>query len=174
MKELFISTFDNEFDLKNAAIDYRDQGYKIYDAFTPYAIHGLGSIMGLKPSRLTIVCFIFGFLGLIIALWGQYWISAVNWPINIGGKPWNSLPSFLPVAFEITVLSAGLGVVLTFLVRTGVLPGRKPVIYNKRVTDDLFTLVVFKEGGGFDNELAIKIAERNNALEWDSRMESER
>ena len=73
MKRYFIATFDNEFDIKEAASAYRENKLKILDAFTPYAVHGLDKSMGLKPSRLTKVCFLFGISGLLPP--GFYWTS---------------------------------------------------------------------------------------------------
>jgi hypothetical protein len=173
MKKYFIVSFDNEFDLKEATEVYMNKDYKILDAFTPYAVHGLEKAMGLKPSRLTKVCFIFAIIGLVIGLYGQYWISAVSWPINIGGKPWNSMPAFMPIAFETTVLFAGLGTVFTLLWLTGVLPGRKPVTFAPDVTNDRFVLVLSEGTGSFDSEKAVEIATNHHAFEWDEKLESD-
>lgn len=174
MNKFFIVAFDNEFDLKDAAQEYCDSGFKIFDTFTPYAVHGLDKVIGLKPSRLTKVCFTFAFIGLLIGLYGQYWISAVSWPINIGGKPWNSLPAFVPVAFEITVLFAGLGTVFVLLWRTGVLPGRKPVVFAPRVTDDRFVIVLSQGIDSFKREEAECVAANHHAIEWYEHRETSR
>jgi hypothetical protein len=145
MKKYFIVSFDNEYDLVKATQDFRDKGFTIMDAFTPYAVHGLDKAMGLKPSRLGKICFGFALLGLAIGLYGQYWISAVNWPINIGGRPWNSLPAFMPVAFEVTILFAGLGTVFSFFAWRKVKYGKQGLQPHLRVTNDRF-FVVMKQG----------------------------
>ncbi len=173
MKKYFIATFDNEFDLKEATVEYRENKLKIMDAFTPYAVHGLDEAMGLKPSRLTKLCFLFGFTGFILALVGQYWISAVNWPINIGGKPWNSLPAFLPVIFEVTVLFAGLGTVFSLLVISRLRPGKVPKQFSTRVTDDHFLMVLSDKKGVLNEKLAESISIKHNALKWKLEGESE-
>ncbi|MBT3692898.1 MAG: DUF3341 domain-containing protein [Candidatus Marinimicrobia bacterium] len=173
MKKYFIVSFDNEFDLVEATQDFRDKGFTVMDAFTPYAVHGLDKAMGLKPSRLGKICFGFALLGLAIGLYGQYWISAVNWPINIGGKPWNSMPGFMPIAFETTILFAGLGTVFALLWRTGVLPGRKPKIYAQDVTDDKFVLVLTEELSSFNSDTAEAISSQYHAVEWHEKLESE-
>jgi len=173
MKKYFVASFDNEFDLKDATLDYRNNGFSILDAFTPYAVHGLDKAMGLKPSRLSKICFIFAFLGLVVGLYGEFWVSAISWPINIGGKPWNSLPAFLPIAFETTVLFAGLGSVFTLLWITGVLPGRKPVTFAPDVTDDRFVIVLTEDEGTFHSEKAIDIAKNYHAVEWNEKLESD-
>jgi hypothetical protein len=135
-----IAVFDNETDLLAATRATRDAGCEIVDVFTPYAVHGLDEAMGLRPSRLGWVCFLAGAAGAALALWAQYWTSAVDWPLNVGGKPFNSLPAFVPVIFELCVLFAALGVVLALLVRCGLRPGRRAVV-PPGVTDDRFVLV---------------------------------
>ncbi len=173
MKKYFVVSFDNEYDLMDAVKTYMDNGFTILDAFTPYAVHGLDKVMGLKPSRLTNICFAFAIIGLVIGLYGQYWISAVSWPINIGGKPWNSLPAFMPIAFETTVLFAGLGAVFALLWKTGVLPGRKPLTFAPNVTDDNFVVVLTEDMGSFNSEKAEEIATNHHAVEWHEKLDSE-
>ena len=119
----------------------RAGGFEIVDVYTPYAVHGLDRAMGLRPSRLTWVCFAAGAIGLAATLAFQVWTSAVDWPINVGGKPFDSLPAFVPIAFEATVLFAGLGVVLALLIRCGLFPGRAASVPSPRVTDDRFVIV---------------------------------
>lgn len=75
-------------------------------------------------------------------MWLQYFSSETNWPINVGGKPFQSWPAFVPVAFEMTVLFAGLGVVATFFFRQQMFPGKKVKMPNEFVTDDQFVVVV--------------------------------
>ena len=134
--------FLRDTDLLNATIAAREAGYRIVDAYTPFAVHGLDRAMGLRPSRLTWVCFFCGLIGLLSMTWFQYWSSSVDWPINVGGKPWNSWPAFVPVSFEGTILFAGLGVVAALFVRCGLRPGKEATLAAKGVTDDRFVLVV--------------------------------
>jgi hypothetical protein len=144
--------FERDGDLLRATTAVREAGYRIVDAYTPFAVHGLDRAMGLRPSRLTWVCFWCGFLGLAFMTWFQYWSSAVDWPIDVGGKPWNSWPAFVPVAFEGTILLGGLGVVAALFVRCGLRPGRQAKMPAPRVTDDRFALVVecSSDGRGVD------------------------
>jgi hypothetical protein len=152
---LFLGVFQNEKDVLAAARAAHAAGYRIHDAFTPYAVHGLDEAIGLRPSRLPWVCFAFAVTGLSLAGLGQYWLSAVDWPLNVGGKPFNSLPAFLPAMFELMVLSAGVGTVVTLLARSGLLPGRELYLAHERATDDCFVLAVEAGGSGFDsNQLA--------------------
>ena len=139
--------FVRDDDLLRATTAVREAGYRIVDAYTPFAVHGLDRAMGLRPSRLTWVCFLCGLVGLVFMTWFQYWSSAVDWPINVGGKPWNSWPAFVPVAFEGTILFAGLGVVAALFFRCGLRPGAKAKLPAPGVTDDRFVLVVASSQG---------------------------
>jgi len=144
--------FDAEDVLIHAVEVTRERGYDVVDVHTPYAVHGLDRAMGLRPSRLTWICFVAGAIGLALTLTFEYWTSAIDWPINVGGKPLDSLPAFIPIAFEATVLFAGLGVVLALLLRCRLLPGRKDTTPTPRVTDDRFVLVARARPGAGDTE----------------------
>jgi ActD protein len=151
-RRLLYGTFRDEASILAATRAVRAQGYEIVDVYTPYAVHGLDQAMGLRRSRLGLACFALGALGLGCTLAFEYWTSAVSWPLNVGGKPWNSWPAFIPVAFELTVLCAGLGTVLAFLLRSRLFPGRHPVLATARVTDDEFVLVLVETSAAFDPE----------------------
>ena len=137
------SLVKDEADVLAATKHVRSQGLEVVDVYTPYAVHGLDKAMGLSPSRLTWVCFGCGALGALSMTWFQFWTSAVDWPINVGGKPWNSLPAFVPVLFEFCVLLAGLGAVAALFLRCGLLPGRAARIVHPAVTDNRFVLAVY-------------------------------
>ena len=127
-----------------------DGGLDVVDVFAPYAVHGLDRALGLRPSRLPWVCFVLGLFGAVAMLLFQYWASAVSWPINVGGKPWNSWPAFVPVTFEMMVLCAGVGTVAAFVWVAGLRPGRRSALSDLRVTDDRFALVLRESGSTFD------------------------
>jgi molybdopterin-containing oxidoreductase family membrane subunit len=139
---LLIAVFEREDDLLQATVAARKEGLHIVDAFAPHAVHGLDRAMGLRPSRLPWVCFVLGLLGAGSILLFQYWTTAISWPLNVGGKPWNSLPAFIPVTFEVMVLCAGVGTVVTFIWKSGLRPGRRSVLSDLRVTDDRFALAI--------------------------------
>ncbi len=134
------ASFRDEHDLIGAVRATRAAGLTIEDAYTPYAVHGIEAAMGLRPSRLTWVCFLLGALGAGLTLTFEYWTSALDWPINVGGKPFDSLPAFIPIAFEMAVLFGGLGVVIAMLVRNRLYPGKHAAPPAPRVTDDRFAL----------------------------------
>ena len=114
-RRFFISVFEEEHHLLEAVRTAKMEKMAIHDVYTPYAVHGLDQALDMRPSRLPLICLILGLFGAGAKLWFQIWTSAMSWPINVGGKPFESVPAFIPVTFEITVLFAGVGTVLAFL-----------------------------------------------------------
>ena len=149
-RRLLHAVFDNEDAVLEATRKVREEGYDIVDVYAPYAVHGLDRAMGLKPSRLTWACFISGLVGLSIAVSFQYWSSAVSWPLDVGGKPWNSWPAFVPVSFEMTVLFAGFGSLFALFAVARLYPGKKTKVVHERVTNDRFVLVLVEGSAAFD------------------------
>lgn len=141
-------TFRSEEDLIAACRKAREEGFVIRDAYTPFAVHGLDEAMGLRPSRLGVVCFILGLLGLSLALGFQLWTSAWDWPLNIGGKSVSALPALIPVTFELTILFAAVGTVIAIFIVARLLPGRQPALPAPGITDDRFVLVLEASDGG--------------------------
>lgn len=145
-RRVIVGVFERETDVVAATQASRARGYVIEDVYTPYAVHGLDRAMGLEPSWLPWVCLAFGASGAVFAVWLQFWTTAVAWPMNVGGRPWNSLPAFVPVIFELMVLSAGVGTVLVFFVARGLGPGKRAAPIDVRATNDRFILVLDGEG----------------------------
>jgi len=139
-----IGWFEQEAHILDATKAARKAGLKVLDVYTPYAVHGLDEAMGLKPSKLTWVCFLAGLGGGAGMLALMLYTSVVSWPLNVGGKPFASVPAFIPVTFEATVLSAALVTVLAFLIRSKLYPGKR-VVPLERVTDDRFALELLAE-----------------------------
>lgn len=142
MKRLFVATFGDDHSLLEAARAVRARGWRMVDAYTPYPVHGLDEALGLRPSRLPLACFLLGVLGAVFMMWLQHWTSAVDWRLNVGGRPWNSSLSFACVAFEVMVLTAGMGTVLLFLIVSRLYPGATRSAAIEGVTDDRFALVI--------------------------------
>lgn len=149
-KRYVVSAFEREQDILDATKTARDQGYRIVDVFTPYAVHGLDAAMGLKSSKLPWVCFALGLTGAIAKLWYQIWTSATSWPVNVGGKPLKSIPAFVPVTFEMMVLFAGVGTVVVFFLISRLRPGKKTTVSFERATDNRFYLVIEETDAAFD------------------------
>jgi len=114
-----LAEFDSPAQLLAAARRAHDAGYRHMDAYTPFAIEELSEAIGFRHTRLPLVVLIGGILGGVGGYAMQYWISAVNYPLNVGGKPFHSWPAFIPVTFECTVLAAALSAVLGMLALNG-------------------------------------------------------
>ncbi len=139
--------FTSEDALLAAARECRARGIEIVDVHSPHPIHGIDDVVGIRRSRISTVTLVAGAAGLSFGLWLQYWTSATDWPLDVGGKPFDSLPAFVPVAFELTVLFAGLSTVAALLVRSRLRPGRAPRLAGAGVTDDRFALLVAPKAG---------------------------
>ena len=87
-------------------------GFTKWDVNAPYPIHGIDRAMKIKPSKLGIVTLIFGLSGVVLALAHIWWTMTIDYPMVIGGKPYFSLPAFIPVTFEVTVIMATLSTVI--------------------------------------------------------------
>lgn len=170
---LLTGSFEREEDLLAAVARVRAQGWRIVDVYVPYPVHGLDRALGLKPSRLPWAAFICGLLGTLLALAFQFWASAIDWPINVGGRPWNSLPAFVPVTFEMMVLFAGLGIVAAFLFACRLFPGKKPAIKFAGATDNQFVLMVQERDSTFDTDLAEQLLHHCHAVDAEERLEKE-
>jgi len=112
----------------------------IMDVFTPFPIHGLDPIMGLEESRLHQAGFVYGATGTCTAFLFMTWVFTRDWPIIFGGKPYWSVPAFIPITFELTVLFAAIGMVVTFYVICGLGPGVTNEVLDNRITDDKFCI----------------------------------
>jgi hypothetical protein len=170
-RRLLVSVFEQDDDLLRATAAARNEGLEIVDAFGPYAVHGLDRAMGLRPSRLPWVCFLLGLSGAAAILLFQYWATIMSWPINVGGKPWNSLPAFVPAAFEVMVLCAGVGTFLAFIWLSGLRPGKRSAFSDLRVTDDRFALVLLASGAAFDRDRAEKLLAQFHPVKVEERSE---
>lgn len=173
MSRWLVGVFTREEDLLGAVADARERGFEIVDAFTPYAVHGLDQAMGLAPSRLTWACFCGGATGLSLAMLLEVWTSAFDWPLNVGGKPLVSLPAFVPVAFEMTILFAGLGVFFATLLRCGLVPGKRPRLALEGVTDDRFAVVLLEDDAAFDPAEARALFADHHAVSVEEREEGQ-
>ncbi len=157
--------FGNAEQVLSATRECRDRGYEIIDVFTPYPIHGLDEAMGLKPSRLPLACFLLAIFGASIMMFFQVWASAIDWPANIGGKPLNSLPAFVPVTFETAVLMAGLGTILVLFTRTKLHPFRETRFRDPRISNDHFLLAIRQTDAEIHPRLATDLLLGHGAIE---------
>lgn len=138
--KFIVGLYDHEEKLLKAIQHVRSKGIEIHDALSPFPVHGIDPVLGLKDTRLHTAGFFFGMTGTLTALSVITFISKFNYPIIVGGKPFWALPAYIPVVFELTVLFAAVGMVVTYLIRNKLWPGRVPRIFDKRTTDHLFAL----------------------------------
>lgn len=142
IRKFVVGVFDDEEVLFPAVKKVRKAGYRIHDVYTPFPVHGLDKAMGLRETRLHTAGFIYGLTGTITALSFITWVLTYDWPINYGGKPPFSLPAWIPIIFELTVLFAAVGMVLTFCYLCQLAPFVKKHHFHLRATDDLFVMVI--------------------------------
>lgn len=141
-KKFLLGIFDDEEVLVLGATNLVRKGYSIYDIYTPFPVHGLDDLLAIKRTRLPYITFVAGALGLVVAMLAQSWISAVDWPLNVGGKPFLSIPAFIPIAFEITILFGALITVGSFFAISQLFPGQDPGLLHAAQTDDKFVLAL--------------------------------
>lgn len=141
-RDIIVTGFADEAHVRTVIAVIQARHWTVADVYAPYALHGIEELLSLRRSRLPVVCFLGGAAGLALAFWMQFWTSTQSWPLNVGGRPWNSLPAFVPVAFESMILLGGLSVVGTLLIRCGLYPGRRAYLPAKGITDDRFAVIL--------------------------------
>jgi len=141
-KNFVVGIFEDEDVLLHAVEHTREQGLKIHEVYSPFPVHGLDEALGYKRSRLPIAAFMFGMTGTSLALLMQIWMLGYDWPMIIGGKNFASLPPFIPVTFEMTVLLSAFGMVGTFFIASDMKPYKWPRQFDLRSTDDKHVVAV--------------------------------
>lgn len=145
-KKVIYGIFGDEEILLHSAQKLKDNGIRVNDVFSPFPIHGLDPVIGIKPTRLSNAAFFYGLFGISFAAWMTWYMMVHDWPMNVGGKPnftWiENLPAFIPVTFELTVFCAAHGMVLSYLLVNKLYPGRKPHNPDPRSTDDKFIIAI--------------------------------
>ena len=140
-----MAEFDNPTALVSAARRSYEEGYRRINGYSPYPIEELDEAIGFKHTTLPLIVLIGGILGGLGGFLMQYWIAVINYPLNVGGKPLNSWPAFIPVTFECTVLAAATAAVLGMLVLNKLPQPYHPVFNNPNfalATRDRFFLVI--------------------------------
>ena len=148
-----MAEFDTPAALVEAAKRTYQAGYKRIDAYTPFPIEGLAEEIGFHRDEVPLVVLIGGIVGGLTGYLMQYWMSAVAYPLNIGGKPYHSWPAFIVITFEMTILFAGIFAVFGMLALNGLPMPYHPVFNVPRFTRasrDRFFLVVFSSDVKYD------------------------
>ncbi len=152
---LFLAEYETPDGVVDAAMKLRDAGYKKFDTHTPYPIHGMDAAMGMRDTPLGWIVFVMGLTGCIAGFLMMTWMNGIDYPLIIGGKPPDAIPSMVPVMFEMTVLLSAFGAVFG-LFGLCQLPRHHHPIFNSerfaRATDDRFFLSVDAADPKFDLE----------------------
>jgi len=153
--------------LVKAAQRAQRDGYRL-DAFSPFPIEGLAEAIGFPRTRLPVLVFCGAVLGGLGGFALEYYCSVIAYPINVGGRPLNSWPSFIPIAFETTILCAAFTAVLGMLFLNGLPMPYHPVFNVPRfaaASRDGYFLLVRNTGQGFDKTQASDLLRESGALE---------
>lgn len=166
--------YDDDEVLKDGAKKLVSKGVKVSEVFSPFPIHGIDPIIGVKNTRLGIMAFIYGLTGLTLATIGMRYFMIVDWPMNIGGKPnfsyLENILSFIPISFEFTVLCAAHGMAITYLLLNKTLPGMPASNPDPRTTDDKFVMELrTSENSNFSAEDLEKMLKETGMIEIDQR-----
>ncbi|HYX69245.1 MAG TPA: DUF3341 domain-containing protein, partial [Terriglobales bacterium] len=148
--------------LVSAAHQAREAGYRRMDGYSPFPIEELADALGFEKTSVPLVVLIGGILGGSLGYLMQYWISAINYPLNIGGRPLNSTVAFIVVTFEMTILGAALFAVLGMLALNGLPEPYHPVFNVERfafATRDRFFLCIEARDPRFDRAATQKFLE---------------
>ena len=163
MNKVFHVMYDDDDKLMEAARELVGKGVHVNDVYSPFPIHGIDPIIGVKRTRLAIASFMYAMTGTSLAVLGMWYFMISDWPMNIGGKPnfslFENIPAFIPVTFEFSVLCGAHGMAITYFLRNGTLPGMPASNPDPRTTDDKFVMEIKTSNNDLDAkklEAAIK------------------
>ena len=169
MNKVFHVMYDDDDKLIDAAKELVAKGIHVNEVFSPFPIHGIDPIIGIKRTRLAITSFMYAMTGTSLAILGMWYFMISDWPMNIGGKPSFSLieniPSFIPVAFEFSVLCGAHGMALTYFLRNGTLPGMPASNPDPRTTDDKFVMEIATATNSLDAKKLEAVIKKTALLE---------
>lgn len=173
----YTGIFNSPNEIIHAAEKASEKGYKTFDVNTPYPLHGMNKAMKLPPSKLGYAALVFGLSGTISALLLMYWISVIDYPIVIGGKPFFALPAFVPIMFEVTVLAASIATVLTMIIVYFKFPNVSHPLhdtdYMRQVSSDKYGICIQADDKLFDETSVVEFlkevkAEQITAIYYDN------
>jgi hypothetical protein len=150
-----IAEYDTADGVLNAAQRAYAEGYREMDAYTPFPVEGLAEAIGFHQTYVPLICLIGGLMGCAGGFFLQWWPNVIGYPLNIGGRPYNSWPQFIPITFELTVLLAGLATVFGMLALNGFPEPYHPVFNAKNfelASRDKFFLCIEARDAKFDSQ----------------------
>ena len=163
-----MAEFENPTDLVAAARRVYSLGYRRINGYSPYPIEELSEAIGFTHTSLPLIVFIGGVIGGLSGFFMQYWIEVINYPLNVGGKPYNSWPAFIPITFEMTVLFAAFAAVLGMLVLNKLPQPYHPVFNAPNfalATRDRFFLAIEANDPKFNHAEVVELLKSLDALE---------
>ena len=172
-KTNIIGVYDDPDVLVSAIKKVKGEGIKIKNVFSPFPIHEVFEVLGLK-TRIPYMTFLYGVLGVAVTYAFLYWTSVISYPLKFGGKPLNSL-SFIIILFVMTINIATFMTFMTFFIRQKLWPGKKVVMIEPAATDDKFVIMVEKEEdmSEADAGKVIKVMRDAGAVEVSEKVEPE-
>jgi hypothetical protein len=173
-EKVIYAMYDDDDVLKDGAKKLVAKGVKIAEVFSPFPIHGIDPIIGVKNTRLGIMAFIYGITGTMLATYGMRFFMVEDWPMNIGGKPnftyLDNILAFIPITFEFTVLCAAHGMAITYLLRNKTLPGMPAQNPDPRTTDDKFVMEIrLSENSNYSAEQLEAMIRETGMIELDQK-----
>jgi len=163
-----MAQFDNPSALVAAARETYEAGYRQINGYSPFPIEELWEAIGFKRTALPIIVLIGGIVGGLSGFFMQYWMEVIDYPLNVGGKPFNSWPAFIPITFECTVLVAAFSAVLGMLILNK-LPQPYHPVFNAPsfalATNDRFFLVVEANDPKYNHDAVVQFLQSLNATE---------
>jgi hypothetical protein len=150
-----LAEFETPEEILAAVRRARAEGYRNMDAYTPYPVEGLSEELGMARSRVAVVVLVGAVVGAAAGFFMQYWAMAVDYPLNVGGRPYNSWPVFIPITFEMMVLVAALAALLGMFYLNGLPMPYHPVFHVPRfvrATQDRFFLCIEGTDSKFDRQ----------------------
>lgn len=155
-----LAEFRNPKELVDISRLVNRSGYKKFDTFSPFPIHGIDKAMGLQKSKLGWIVFVHGLLGFTGAITMIYWMSVVDYPLNISGKTLMNIPAWVPVTFELTILLSAFGAVFGMFFLNGLPRLNHPLFTSenfKKATDDGFFICIESDDPQFEKEKVQKL-----------------
>ena len=150
-----VAEFESADQLLEATRRTREEGFRRFDAYTPFPVHGLAEATGMRHTRLPMVVFVGGVIGALTGFSLQFWAQAVDYPLHFSGRPLAAWPAYIVISFELTILFAAIATVVGILAMSG-LPQPYHALFNverfQLASRDRFFLAIEARDKRFDRE----------------------